>query len=166
MVLLLTDPAARRVSSGNLLFAASSHTAHRPPCRTLAPTSSEMEQALARLRRSSLASSRPPKAALPEEGLDLLVWGAARVGDQATLRHLLAVGGGSSWTPSKDDERWGRDSPLRVASRFGHEGSVRALLESGVGVDEERADSGVTPLYLAAPRGTGGRHRAAPEGRG
>ena len=33
------------------------------------------------------------KAALPQ-GLDLLVWGAARVGDQATLRYLLATGGG------------------------------------------------------------------------
>ena len=92
------------------------------------------------------------KAALPE-GLDLLVWGASRVGDQATLRHLLANGGGSSWTPSSDDERWGRDSCLRVASRFGHEGAVKELLETGVDVDEVRADNGVTPLYLAALEG-------------
>ena len=92
------------------------------------------------------------KAALPE-GLDLLVWGASRVGDQATLRHLLANGGGSSWTPSSDDERWGRDSCLRVASRFGHEGAVKELLETGVDVDEDRADNGVTPLYLAALEG-------------
>ena len=42
-------------------------------------------------------------AALPQ-GLDLLVWGAARLGDQATLRHLLANGGDSSWAPPKADE--------------------------------------------------------------
>ena len=54
------------------------------------------------------------KAALPE-GLDLLVWGAARVGDQATLSYLLATGGGSSWTPSTDGELWGRDTCLLVA---------------------------------------------------
>ena len=93
------------------------------------------------------------KAALPHQGLDLLVWGASRVGDQATLRHLLANGGGSSWTPSNDDARWGRDSCLRVASRFGHEGAVKELLESGVDVDEARADNEITPLYLASQEG-------------
>ena len=93
------------------------------------------------------------KAALPDEGLDLLVWGAARLGDQATLRHLLSIGGGLFWTPSTPDEPWGRDSCLRVASRFGHEGAVRALLESGADVDEEQADNGVTALYLAAKEG-------------
>ena len=92
------------------------------------------------------------KAAIPE-GLDLLVWGASRVGDQATLRHLLANGGGSSWTPSNDDARWGRGSCLQVASRFGHEGAVKELLESGVDVDQARADNGVTPLYLASQEG-------------
>ena len=92
------------------------------------------------------------KAALPE-GLDVLVWGAARLGDQATLRHLLATGGGYSWTPSKDDEVWGRDTSLRVASRFGHEGAVKELLESGVDVNEVRTDTGVTALYLAAQEG-------------
>ena len=92
------------------------------------------------------------KAALPE-GLDVLVWGAARAGDQATLRYLLATGGGSSWTPSKDDEVGGCDTSLRVASRFGHEGAVKELLESGVDVDEERTDTGITSLYLAAHNG-------------
>ena len=92
------------------------------------------------------------KAALPQ-GLDLLVWGAARVGDPATLRYLLATGGSSSWTPSKDDEVWGRDTCLRVASRFGHEGAVEELLESGVEVDEVRTDTGATPLYIAAQEG-------------
>ena len=92
------------------------------------------------------------KAALPE-GLDLLVWGAARLGDQATLRHLLATGGGSSWTPSDDNEVWGGWTSLRVASRFGHEGAVKELLESGVDVDEERTDNGITALYLAAKNG-------------
>ena len=71
------------------------------------------------------------KAALPDEGLDLLVWGAARLGDQATLRYLLSIGGGSSWTPSNGY----LDCPLRVASRFGHEGAVKELLESGMDVD-------------------------------
>ena len=92
------------------------------------------------------------KAALPQ-GLDLLVWGAARLGDQATLRHLLSNGGGCSWTPSNDDEVWGRDTCLGVASRFGNEGAVKELLESGVDVDEGRADNGATPLYLAAQEG-------------
>ena len=82
------------------------------------------------------------KAALPE-GLGLLVWGAARVGDQATLRHLLANGGGCSWTPSNVGEVWMGDSPLRAASRFGHEGAVKELLESGVGVDEERPGNSI-----------------------
>ena len=92
------------------------------------------------------------KAALPK-GLDVLVWGASRVGDQATLRHLLANGGGSSWTPSTDDELWGRDTCLRVASRFGHEGAVKQLLESGVDVDEVRTDDGATALCVAAQEG-------------
>ena len=99
-----------------------------------------------------LAPLLAAKAALPE-CLDLLVWGASFVGDQATLRHLLANGGGSSWTPSSDAERWGRDSCLRVASRFGHEGAVKELLETGVDVDEMQADNGVAPLYLAALEG-------------
>ena len=43
------------------------------------------------------------KAALPQ-GLDLPVWGASRLGDQATLRYLLANGGGTSWTPSEDGD--------------------------------------------------------------
>ena len=90
------------------------------------------------------------KAALPE-GLDLLVWGAARLGDQATLRHLLATGGGTSWTPSKGGEVWGRDTCLQVASRFGHEGAVKELLESGVDVNKMRILD--TPLYLAALNG-------------
>ena len=92
------------------------------------------------------------KAALPQ-GLDVLVWGAARVGDGATLRYLLETGGGSSWTPSTDDELWGRDTCLRVASRFGHEGAVEELLESGVDVEEVPTDTGVTALYLAAHEG-------------
>ena len=92
------------------------------------------------------------KAALPQ-GLDVLVWGAARVGDGATLRYLLATGGGSSWTPSTDDELWGRDTCLGVASRFGHGGAVEELLESGVDVEEVRTDTGVTALYLAAAEG-------------
>ena len=94
------------------------------------------------------------KAALPHHGLDLLVWGAARLGDRATLRHLLANGGGSSWTPSEyDDEEWEGDSCLMVASRLGHEGAVKELIESGVDVDEARADNGVTALIVAAEEG-------------
>ena len=92
------------------------------------------------------------KAALPE-GLDLLVWGAARVGDQATLRYLLANGGGSSWTPSQGNELWGCGTCLGVASWFGHEGAVKQLLEAGVDVDEGRADNRGTPLFLAAQEG-------------
>ena len=45
------------------------------------------------------------EAALPHQGLDLLVWGAARLGDQTTLRHLLANGGGFSWTSPMDGGR-------------------------------------------------------------
>ena len=92
------------------------------------------------------------KAALPQQGLDLLVWGASRLGDQATLRHLLANGGGCSWAPSKDDEGglWGGYSCLRVASACGHEGAARELLASGLGVEEVRSDGGVAPLLLAA----------------
>ena len=94
------------------------------------------------------------KAALPHKGLDLLVWGAARLGDQATLRHLLDNGGGSSWAPSKDENKilWG-ETCLRVASRLGHEGAVKELVESGVNVDEERAGKEATPLLVAAHNG-------------
>ena len=93
------------------------------------------------------------KAALPQ-GLDLLVWGASRLGDQATLRYLLANGGGTSWTPSEDDDEVeGGDSCLLVASRMGHEGAVKDLLESGVDVDEVRTDDGSTALILAAHNG-------------
>ena len=95
------------------------------------------------------------KAALPQ-GLDVLVWGAARLGDQATLRHLLANGGGPSWAPSKgDDEIWGGYSCLQVASSFGHEGAVQELLESGVDVDAERPDQDIT-LVAAAYNGPEG----------
>ena len=93
------------------------------------------------------------KAALPQ-GLDLLVWGAARLGDQATLRHLLANGGGTSWTyPMDGEEQWRGRSCLWMASSSGHEGAVRELLESGVDVDEAMTDDGITPLYDAAFHG-------------
>ena len=94
------------------------------------------------------------KAALPW-GLDLLVWGTSRLGDQAiTLRYLLANGEGTSWTPSKDDDELeGGNSCLRVASRMGHEGAVRELFESGVDVDEVGADDRSTALHLAAWEG-------------
>ena len=96
------------------------------------------------------------KAALPR-GLDLLVWGASRLGDQATLRYLLENGGGTSWTPSKDDDELeGGNSCLRVASRRGHEGAVRELLESGVDVDEVETDDGSTALHIAALCGNEG----------
>ena len=123
---------------------------HQQPEATLA-----LAEALAQAEALLAGVLAAAKAALPHQGLDLLVWGASRVGDQATLRHLLANGGGSSWTPSNDDARWGRDSCLRVASRFGHEGAVKELLlESGVDVDEApRAGSGVTPLFIAAKNG-------------
>ena len=121
---------------------------HLQPEATLA-----LAEALAQAEALLAGVLAAAKAALPHQGLDLLVWGASRVGDQATLRHLLANGGGSSWTPSNDDARWGRDSCLRVASRFGHEGAVKQLLESGVDVDEARAGSGATPLSLASQEG-------------
>ena len=92
------------------------------------------------------------QAALPQ-GLDLLVWGASRLGDQATLRYLLANGGGTSWTPSEDDELEGGNSCLWVASAGGHEGAVRELLDSGVDVDEVRTDDGTTALFVAAQEG-------------
>ena len=108
-------------------------------------------QACEKLLAGVLAAA---KAALPHKGLDLLVWGAARLGDQATLRHLLSNGGGSSWTPSKDDdEEWGGDTCLRVASGLGHEGAVKELIDSGVDVDEERRGNGSTPLLMAARDG-------------
>ena len=67
------------------------------------------------------------KAAFPQ-GLDVLVWGAARVGGQATLHYLLATAGGSSWTPSKDDDEGGGGgggctSLWMASSRLGHEGA-------------------------------------------
>ena len=97
------------------------------------------------------------EAALPHQGLDLLVWGAARLGDQATLRHLLANGGGSSWAPSKDEnEEWRGDTCLQVASRLGHEGAVKELLDSGVDVDEVQTGVGITPLIIAAEQGNEG----------
>ena len=93
------------------------------------------------------------KAALPK-GLDLLVRGASRLGDQATLRCLLENGGGTSWTPSEDDDELEEgNSCLRVASRMGHEGAVRELLESVVDVDEVRTDYGTTALYSAVREG-------------
>ena len=96
-------------------------------------------------------SLRPPKLRSPRAWTS---WCGAppRAGDQATLRHLLATGGGSTWTPSKDDEQ-GRITCLQVASRFGHEGAVKELLESGVDVNEVRTDNGATALYLAALEG-------------
>ena len=93
------------------------------------------------------------KAALPRRGLDLLVWGASRRGDQATLRYLLANGGGTSCTPSEDDALDGGNTCLWVASAGGHEGAVRELLDSGVDVDEVRTDYGTTALYIAAYEG-------------
>ena len=97
------------------------------------------------------------------------MWGAARVGDPATLRYLLANGGGSSWTPSKDDEVWGRDTCLGVASRFGHEGAVEELLESGVRFTwwtRSGQTTGSDSALHGCTRRTRGRGRAAPEGRG
>ena len=93
------------------------------------------------------------KAALPQ-GLDVLVWGAARLGDHATLRYLLENGGGTSWTyPMDGEEPWRGSSCFWVASRNGHEGAVKELLEYGVNVDEAKAVSGTTPLYTAAHQG-------------
>ena len=75
------------------------------------------QQAGALLLAGVLAAA---KAALPE-GLDQLVWGAASLGDQATLRHLLANGGGASWAPAADDGVGGRTSCLLAATSCGHE---------------------------------------------
>ena len=50
----------------------------------------------------------------------------------------------------------GRDTSLGVASRFGHEGAVKELLESGVDVNEVRTDNGATALYSAAQEGQEG----------
>ena len=94
------------------------------------------------------------KAALPQ-GLDVLVWGAARLGDQATLRYLLANGGGTSWTyPMDGEDPWRGSSCLWAASLCGHEGAVKELLESGVDVDEPNTPAGSSPtLYIAARHG-------------
>ena len=94
------------------------------------------------------------KAALPQ-GLDLLVWGASRLGDQATLRYLLANGGGTSWRPSEGDDELegGPNSCLRAASVRGHTGAVKELLESGVDVDEAQTNDGRTALFIAAQEG-------------
>ena len=94
------------------------------------------------------------KAALPE-GLDLLVWGASRLGDQATLRHLLTNGGGTSWThPMDGEEPCQRGSTcLWAASVSGHREAVKELLESGVDVDGANAVNGTTALFVAAFQG-------------
>ena len=108
--------------------------------------------------------------ALVQPGLphadDIRAWVASYLGDQATLREILADGGGTSWTPSKDDNdvlEWDdiRDnSCLLIASRMGHEGAVRELLESGVDVNEEgRTRDGATALWGAA----GGGHEGVVE---
>ena len=80
------------------------------------------------------------KAAVPEKGLDFLVWGAAHLGDRATVVHLLANGGGTSWAP------WGNDDqchagpcpcPTVAAASNGCKDAVKELLESqGVDADE------------------------------
>ena len=98
------------------------------------------------------------KAALAPRGLDTLVWGAARLGDQATLRYLLSNGGGTSWTYPMDGCDYPRrgSSCLWAASRDGHVGIVKELLDSGVEVDEEtqnRSEYGSTALCVAAIEG-------------
>ena len=96
------------------------------------------------------------KAALPNKGLDVLVWGAASLGDQATLRHLLANGGGTSWTyPMDGEETCQRGSScLWAASSNGHREAVKELLESGANVNEANTvDDGSTPLITAALQG-------------
>ena len=66
-------------------------------------------------------------AANPEI-LDQLAWGAARLGDEATLRLLLEHGAGLLWSPSEGSPGAGL-SCLCVAARGGHERAVRILLE-------------------------------------
>ena len=95
-------------------------------------------------------------AALPHQGLDLLVWGAARLGDQATLRYLLANGGEPSWRPLPAVELWGGKCCLWAASRNGHEGAVKELIEHGADVDRVQGGEkhlGSTPLCVAAEEG-------------
>ena len=106
------------------------------------------EELLAGVLEASNSAEHP-------QGLDLLVWDAARLGDQTTLRHLLANRGRCSFAPSKDDDEvWGGSSCLWVASMSGHAGAVKALLASGVEVDAARRENrGLTPLYIAAKEG-------------
>ena len=93
-------------------------------------------------------------AALGPQGLDVLVWGAASLGDQATLRYLLARGGGTSWTyPIDGDMLWRGSSCLWAASLCGHEGAVKELLESGMDVDKANTVDKSTPLIMAALQG-------------
>ena len=79
-----------------------------------------------------------------------MVWQAARLGDEARLRSLLANGGRATWIPPESSPK-GLTS-LHVAAMEGHGGAVRGLLE--VGAPLEQPDSaGCTPLHKAAERG-------------
>ena len=84
--------------------------------------------------------------------LDQMVWQAARLGDEARLRGLLANGGRATWIPPEGSPRGAGLTSLHVAAMEGHGGAVRRLLE--VGAPVEKADSaGCTPLHKAAERG-------------
>ena len=101
------------------------------------------------------------EAALPRKGLDLLVLGASRRGDQATLQYLLANDGGATWTPSKqqvDDGPGDNGEGNRpcVSSSRGSSKTTKGLMNSGAGVDIAESGFGATPLCLAAEAGKAG----------
>ncbi len=121
-------------------------------------------------------------AQLPQ---DITILDAARAGDRAAVRALLASGAdvnevaGDGMTPlhwaverghaevveillAASAEvsavtRIGSYTPLHLASRRGDDAAVEALLEAGADPTPLTTNSGVTPLHLAAgaPRGSG-----------
>ena len=104
------------------------------------------------------------EAALPGKGLDLLVWGAARRGDQATLRYLLADDGEATWAFSKtlsDADKPGRNGESEAYqysdSNRCHMRAEADLLTT-VADDEDKAKTsfGASPLCFAAATGDPG----------
>ncbi len=80
------------------------------------------------------------------DGMTALHW-AARLGDLASARRLLAAG-----ADSETVTRLGRHTPLHVASRAGHAPLVAVLLEHRADA-EARTSAGAAPLHFAAQSG-------------
>jgi ankyrin repeat protein len=75
------------------------------------------------------------------------IWGAARAGDLAEMQRL--VGHDPGLLDARDiDAR----TPLMWASREGHVGVVRWLVDNGAGIDE-RCSWGCTALFFACNKG-------------